>query len=79
MEILLPSEDEIRRLYMSGYTVKQIITMVYSYAAKVMKKDVAHYVERVISTYHYWEDKEEQHAASLCLYGQMQQISDDKR
>lgn len=79
MEILLPSEAEIRRLYMAGYTVKQIIKMVYSFTAKVMKKDVAHYVEIAISTYHYWEDKEEQHAESLCLYGQMQQIPDDKR
>ena len=64
VKVILPSEGEIRRLYMSGYTVKQIITMVYSCTAKVMKnkvmkKDVAHYVERVISTYHYWEEKEE--------------------
>lgn len=58
MEILLPSEDEIRRLYMSGYTVKQIITMVYSCAAKILKKHVAHYVEQAIATYHYWEDEE---------------------
>lgn len=59
MKVILPSEDEIRRLYMSGYTVKQIITMVYSCTAKVMKKDVAYYVERAIAEYHYWEDAEE--------------------
>lgn len=58
VKVILPSEDEIRRLYMSGYTVKQIITMVYSCAAKILKKDVAYYVERVIAEYHYWEDKE---------------------
>ena len=59
MDVLLPSKDEIRRLYMSGYTVKQIITMVYSCTAKVLKKGVAHYVERAIASYHYWEDTEE--------------------
>lgn len=59
MKVILPSEAEIRRLYMSGYTVKQIITMVYSCTAKVMKKDVAHYVEQAIASYHYWEDAEE--------------------
>lgn len=58
VDVLLPSKDEIRRLYMSGYTVKQIITMVYSCTAKVMKKDVAHYVEQAIASYHYWEDEE---------------------
>lgn len=45
--------------YMSGYTVKQIIPMVYSCTAKVMKKAVAYYVERAIAEYHYWEDAEE--------------------
>ena len=59
MKVILPSEDEIRRLYMSGYTVKQIITMVYSSAAKILKKHVAHYVEQAIASYHYWEEKEE--------------------
>lgn len=59
VKVILPSEDEIRRLYMSGYTVKQIITKVYSCTAKVMKKkDVAYYVERAIAGYHYWEDEE---------------------
>lgn len=52
MKVILPSADEIRRLYMSGYTVKQIITRVYSFTPKVTKKDVAHYVERVIAEYH---------------------------
>lgn len=59
MKVILPSEDEIRRLYMSGYTVKQIITMVYSCAAKILKKHVAHYVEQAIAEYHYGEDSEE--------------------
>lgn len=59
VKVILPSEDEIRRLYMSGYTVKQIITMVYSCTAKIMKKHVAHYVEQAIASYHYWEDEEE--------------------
>ena len=59
VKVILPSDDEIRRLYMSGYTVKQIITMVYSCTAKIMKKHVAHYVEQAIASYHYWEDEEE--------------------
>lgn len=59
VKVILPSEDEIRRLYMSGYTVKQIITMVYSSAAKILKEHVADYVECTIAEYHYWEDGEE--------------------
>lgn len=58
VKVILPSDDEIRRLYMSGYTVKQIIKMVYSGTDKVMKKYVAYYVERAIASYHYWEDEE---------------------
>ena len=59
MRVLLPSDDEIRRLYMSGCTVKQIITMFYSGADQDMKKYVAYYVKRAIAEYHYWEDAEE--------------------
>ena len=59
MKVILPSEDEIRRLYMSGYTVKQIITKIYSWAAKILKEHVADYVECTIAEYHYWEDGEE--------------------
>lgn len=58
MRVLLPSDDEIRRLYMSGYTVNQIITMFYSGTDKDMKKYVAYYVERAIASYHHWEDEE---------------------
>lgn len=59
MEINVMDENEVRRLYMQGFTVKQIIDNVYKQAQKRLKEEITAYVEWTIANFKYWEEDNE--------------------
>lgn len=59
MEINVMDENEVRRLYMQGFTVKQIIDNAYKQAQKPLKEAITAHIEWVIATYKYWEEDNE--------------------
>lgn len=59
MEINVMDENEVRRLYMQGFTVKQIIDNAYKQAQKRLKEEITAYVEWTIVNFKYWEEDAE--------------------
>ena len=58
MKVILPGEDEIRRLYVGLYGKADHHNGLFM-CGENPEKHVADYVECTIAEYHYWEDGEE--------------------
>lgn len=59
MEINVMDENEVRRMYMQGFTVKQIGEIMYKQAQKRLKAEITAYVEWTIANFKYWEEDNE--------------------
>lgn len=59
MQINVMDENEVRHMYMQGFTVKQIIDNVYNQAQKPLKEAITAHIEWVIVNYKYWEEDNE--------------------
>lgn len=59
MEINVMDENEVRRMYMQGFTVKQIGEIMYKQAQKRLKEEITAYVEWTIANFKYWEEDNE--------------------
>lgn len=59
MEINVMDENEVRRMYMQGFTVKQIGEIMYKQAQKRLKDEISAYVEWTIANFKYWEEDNE--------------------
>lgn len=59
MEINVMDENEVRHMYMQGFTVKQIVDIMYKQAQKRLKEEITAYVEWTIANFKYWEEDNE--------------------
>lgn len=59
MEINVMDENEVRHMYMQGFTVKQIGEIMYKQAQKRLKEEITAYVEWTIANFKYWEESED--------------------
>lgn len=59
MEINVMDENEVRHMYMQGFTVKQIREIMYKQAQKRLKEEITAYVEWTIANFKYWEEDNE--------------------
>jgi hypothetical protein len=59
MEINVMDENEVRHMYMQGFTVKQIGEIMYKQAQKRLKEEITAYVEWTIANFKYWEEDNE--------------------
>lgn len=57
MEINVMDENEVRQMYMQGFTVKQIVDIMYKRSQKRLKEEITKYTEWTIANYKYWEEK----------------------
>lgn len=57
MEINVMDENEVRQMYMQGFTVKQIVDIMYKQSQKRLKEEITKYTEWTIANYKYWEEK----------------------
>lgn len=53
MEINVMDENEVRHMYMQGFTVKQIGEIMYKQAQKRLKEEITAYVEWTIANFKY--------------------------
>nr|DAI27339.1 MAG TPA: hypothetical protein [Caudoviricetes sp.] len=59
MEINVMDENEVRHMYMQGYTVKQIGEIMYKQAQKRLKEEITKYTEWTIVNFKYWDEDTE--------------------